>query len=177
MMNEDELSNGYYLTKGILVKDEANYVINIIPIWDRRVTYEDHELYGPSYKLNRDREPLVDVLFNVNTKQLSLGVNIDFYDYLFDFNVGETVYVKVKEAVYKSSIKEIIYTDYRLDVYKGRDLEQWLIDKIKKHYPSMQITVDGLYSIKYWIPYYLLEDGRLIKWKHELFKELIVTNE
>jgi hypothetical protein len=176
-MNEDELSNGFYLTKGILVKDEANYVINIIPIWDSRVTYEDHELYGPSYKLDKDREPLVDVLFNVNTKQLSLGINIDFYDSLFDFIVGETVYVNVKKTVYKSSIKEIIYTDYKLNIYQGKDLEQWLIDKIKKQYPDIQLTVDGLYSIKDWIPYYLLEDGRLIKWKHELFKEFIVTDE
>jgi hypothetical protein len=173
-MNEDELSGGYYLTKGILVKDKVDYVINIIPIWDSRVTYENHELYGPSYKLDRDREPLVDVLFNVNTKQLSLGINIDFYDSLFNFNVGETVYVNVKKAVYKSSIKEIIYTDYKLEIHQGKDLEQWLIDKIKKHYPDIQITVDGLYSIKYWIPYYLLEDDRLVKWEHEMFKEFIV---
>jgi hypothetical protein len=178
MIDENELSNGYYLTKGILIKDDANYVINIIPIWDSRVTYKDHDLYGPSYKLDRDRQPLVDVLFNINTKQLLLGVEINLYSPSYsDFNVGDIVYVNVNKGVYKSSIKDIIYTDYKLTVYKGKDLEDYLISRIKQECPNIQITVDSLYCIKDWIPYFLLEDNKIVKWEHELFKELINNKE
>jgi hypothetical protein len=174
-LNETNMSKEYLLTKGIFITDEKNYPIEIVPIWDKRITYEDDYDYGPSYLFNRKREELRDVLFNINTKQLSLGVEIDFYNPSYsDFKVGDVVYVNVKKAVYKSSIKDIVYTNYKLNIYKGKDLEDYLISKIKQQYPNVQITVDGLYCIKDWTPYFLLEDNRIVKWEHELFKQFVI---
>lgn len=169
-MNDCGLSNGYYLTKGIITSDKDKH---IIPIWDKRITYEDHELYGLSYNFNNRRQELRDIVLNLATKELSLGIEINIYPQQSDFKIGQSVYVKIKDSVYKSSIKDILYTEYNISIYKGKNLEEYFISYIKKQYPHIQITIDGLYYIKDWIPYYLLQDDRLIKWRSELFKEFV----
>lgn len=180
-MNDESLYNEYLLTKGI-IEPHAEHEPEIIPAWDRRITWDGGDDYwSPSCVFNHVRVELIDIVFNLKTRELSLGTTFNLYPTKFAFEVGEQVYakqdsglgIKEEEGVYKTSIKEIKYTQSYMQIFKGKLIDDYQIKKIKASYPDAVIENNNLYCIQEWKPCYILEDDRLIKYETlELFKVL-----
>ncbi len=71
----------------------------------------------------------------------------------------------LKEAV----IKDIVYEDYDLSLVKGTKVDKYY----QKYLKGVALEKDQMYAIKHWKPTYVLEDGEIIKWKHQLYKKPI----
>jgi hypothetical protein len=144
----------------------------LIPIWDDRITFNKSEDYGEWVMVKGDAFHkyfnFIDCVFNLKTKTIELGIEIDNFPLENDlqFKVGQKVYFKKKyRKLAEATIAEIIYTEYELEVVKGKKLDSRLVEK----YKDMEIEGDAMYAIKHWKPFYLLDNGTVVKWKHELY--------
>jgi len=181
-MNDESLYNEYLLTKGIIEPHPEQDKPEIIPAWDRRITWDDGDDYwGPSCVFNHIRVELIDVVFNLKTRELSLGTTFNLYSTNFLFEVGEQVYAKQDsglginkaDGVYKTSIKDIKYIPSYMQIFKGKHIDDYQIKRIRASYPDATIENNNLYCIQEWKASYLLEDDRLINYETlELFKVL-----
>jgi hypothetical protein len=173
-MNDESLYNEYLLTKGIIEHHSEQDEPEIIPAWDRRITWDEGDDYwGPSCVFKHVRVKLIDIIFNIKTRELSLGTTFNLYPTKFAFELGEQVYAKQGDGVYKTSIKDIKYTPSYMQIFKGKHIEDYQIKRIKASYPDAVIENNNLYCIQDWKASYLLEDDRLINYETlELFKVL-----
>lgn len=130
----------------------------IIPFWDPRISYDKSPDYGERVKIPEEMfSNFVDVMFDLKTKTLSTGIELDHYpdESKLTFKVDDEVYVEVEHRYLRESkIKKIVYEKFDLDIKKGRKIEQYVINRIK----DIQIVADELYAIRSWKPFYILDD-------------------
>lgn len=166
------MNSKYILVKGAINPDDPE---EIIPCWDERLDYVKRA-YGKDYVINNQVVPLVDLVLNIQTKELTKGIEIDLYPEKEEYKVGESVLVKAKRlsfssnSLYISTIKRVVYTDFEQTICKGKRLDEYVISVINKTYPDLIIDVNQVYCIKNWQTYYMLEDDTLIKYWSELFR-------
>lgn len=146
----------------------------IVPIWDKRIVYENHRDYGIQYSLIDkpfDKYYLSECIFDMKTKKLELGIGIDYYPTNLEFSVEEIVYHEMNlQSFRETKIIEIIFEDFEMEIVKGKKMDQWW----KNAFADLSIDENELYCIKKWKPIFVLEDGTKVSYTHQLkhkFKE------
>jgi len=159
----------YVLVQAVKTKDNV-----LIPIWDENVILEKSQQYGNTLSLKNTWRStinelcLVDAIYDIKTKTLNAGIELDFYpdEKKLEFKKGETVfYEKSHRILAISTIVDIIYEEYDLRIQKGKNIDKLYVN----HFNNIKIEPSSLYAIKTWKPVYILEDGFKINWEHKLF--------
>lgn len=158
----------YILVEGVKTKDNQ-----ILPIWDSRINYTKSDDYGDmlSVEDNRNIIDTIECIYDIKTKTISAGVEINIYPSLDEMKLkkGEKVlYEKTHKHLFETSIIDIEYNRFDLSIYKGKKIDKWWLDKIK----DITIEKDGLYAVKLWKPTYVLENGVKTEYEHQLFHKL-----
>lgn len=165
----------YIITQAVLDDNKQ-----LIPLWDNRVVFEETDLYGNVITLKggtsydeRKHRKVVDCILDVVTKNLLMGVEINFYPTKLKYAVDDIVYVK-KDGKYdnilvKTKIIDIVYETYDINIETGRKLESYNISKIKASNPDISIDVDTFYAIKTWNAIYVLENGQRIDYEMYIY--------
>jgi hypothetical protein len=159
--------NRYVLIQAVKTDDNE-----IIPIWDERVSFVKDKDYGNLVKIvgyHNHFYNLTECVYDLQTKSVQKGIEIDQYPNITDFKKGEIIFYEVngsykhiKEAV----IVDILFEEYDMTIVKGKKLQD-----IKDVQP------DSLYCVKEWKPFYLLDDGKKIKYDYQLYHKHINNNE
>lgn len=157
-----------YITVPAIVTDDHK----IYPLWSEDVKYSFGDDYcSDSLKLKdnyREYFNIQNVILDIKTKKLSLGIDIDIYPTKLEFNIGDKVLYELRHKVLKhSEIKNIVYEEYESQIYKGKDIED---SYYERYINSKELKVNDLYHIKVWKPYYVMIDDKIIKWEHQLYK-------
>jgi len=158
----------FVIVKGIQNKND------IIPIWDENIVFNQDENMGDSYTLKNDHffktYNLVDCVFDVVTKQISLGTTIDIYpeqDKL-EYVKGEILlYEKSHRKLKESKLVDIIYEEYETKILRTKDLVDY---PYYTKYLSKEFTLDAIFCFRIWKPTYVTEDGFKTIWSHQLYK-------
>lgn len=158
----------YVLTKGFLNSEKQ-----IVPFWAAEVKYESE--YGHHFaQLTEDRSlfqkqnEFVECVYDMKTRELSLGIDINVYPDLkrLEFKVGQEVLFDMScRALSQDKIKEIIFEECQIRVCRGKKLQ----DNLRKDLIPTNVELDGLYVIKHWEPTYVLESGKKTKYEHQLY--------
>lgn len=150
----------YIVIQVIKTKDNV-----LIPLWHEGISYDkDHYDYKVIKFENQEYHSIVDAIYDLKTKKLSPGVELDYYPEKTDYIVDQIVMQELKGRVLsRQRVVKIVYEDYDLTISKGEKLDTWYKSRFE-----MQDKV--LYAIKSWKPYYILDNGEKIKWAHELYK-------
>jgi hypothetical protein len=151
--------NRYILIQAVLTENNE-----LIPIWDKRISFHKSKDYGNYISLEgyyKNFYSLTECIYDLQTKSIQIGIEIEEYPDSTEFEKGETVFYEVdgkhkhlKEAV----IVDILFEEYDINIAKGKKL-QWI----------QGLQPDSLYCVKEWKPYYLLDDGTKIKYDYKLY--------
>ena len=143
-----------------------------IPVWDDRIIFEKTEMFGNVIRLKDNLYSeyfnLVECIYDLKTKKVELGVELNYYPIEKDleFKKGEIVLFEIKHReLSELKISDIVYEEYEIEIKRGRKLEKWWFERFK----DVEIDGNTLYSIKQWKPFYILEDGSKIEWSHQLY--------
>lgn len=144
----------------------------LIPIWDERIIFEKTEMYGNVITLKddifRNHFNLVECIFDLKTKKLEVGIELDYYpsENDLDYKKGEVVlYEKSTRRLSEAKITEVVYEEYEMMIKRGRKLDNYWISRFKE----IQFDGDTLYAMKQWKPFYVLDNGTKIEWSHQLY--------
>lgn len=155
----------------LAVKTKKN---EIIPIWDERVVFEKTRDCGDAVKIKGDYEEyfnLIEVVYNLKDKTISLGIELDFYPDKLTHNIGDEVYFECQhKTIYESKIVDIVYKTSDLIISKGKKMGSWYI----KYFNDKNIEIDpnAIYCIKQHKPTYVLENGKEVEYEYQLYKKL-----
>jgi hypothetical protein len=156
----------YIIVQAIKEKDNT-----LIPIWDDRIIFENTEMYGNTIKLKdnyHDHFQLIDVLFDLKTKKLETGIEINNYpdEKKMEFKKDQEILHEVSHRnLYKRTIKEIVYEEYDLEINKGKKFDEYWL----KQFPQIKKDYDSLYAIKSWKPFYILDNDVKVEWEHQMY--------
>lgn len=159
--------------KWILIQ-VVNYKGELIPLWDKRITWEEDDFYGDSLILKYTRVVPIKALLNIVTKEISLGEIIEIKGTKsVKYKINEDVYIevdysvnKVHSQLKKGKIKDILWKEVEHTVHKlGKDLDDYYKDSIKN------FDRNKLYAIKIYKPSYLMYSGEIINWEYKLYKK------
>lgn len=157
--------------KGIVTKDGE-----LIPIWDNRIKFIDHELYGNTITVKDDYNKyfqLSDLMYDLKTKKLSLGEDINYYERPSLYKIGTPVYYSEKIVggpLTESTIKEIKYVKFDIEPYKGRSLledNKYILEQEQNKNIVVQENIT--YNVKKWRPWFVMEDGAIIKYDSMIY--------
>lgn len=163
--------------KGIITRKNKT----LIPIWDDRLTFENHEDYGNIIHVDEDYQHhsrLSDLLYDLETKTVSLTQVINYYETSDFYKVGDSVYYSEGVSsgpLTESVIKEILYEEFDIQTITGKRLlgdSSYYLQDTK----DLTIIPDMAYSIKTWKPWYLMEDGYLVKYSFSLHRKKVKNN-
>lgn len=161
----------YILTQAVKTKSNE-----LVPVWDKRVTFEFTK-FGCNeirFEDGYGNVELVECLFDLKTKKLVTGIELNYYpkDEDIEFKKGQSVLVeKSHRKLYEAKIVDIVFEEYDLNVKMGKDFgKHSSLDIFEEK--DIKIANDSLYAIKYWKPFYILDNGTTIKWNHELYSKL-----
>lgn len=162
--------------KGIITRDKT-----LIPFWDDRIKFYDHEDYGNTIEVKGNYQKyfkLDDLLYDLETKTVSLTQTIDYYESLEYYKVGDSVYYAEgisSGPLTESVIKEIKYEEFSISTVMGKRLlsdSSYYLENTK----DLTIIPDMAYSIKTWKPWYLMEDGYLVKYSFNIYRKKVKNN-
>lgn len=160
------------VTRFITVTAVLSSKNELIPIWDERIRYSKSEMYGHEVEIEGERgsKNLVECIYDLKTKTLSAGIEIDVYPQKdkLEYKIGEEVLVEVglNRVLEKTKIVDIVYTEFDLTIRKGKKIENYQIGYNK----DLVIDPNSLYSIKNWKPFYVLENGAVIEYTYKLYR-------
>lgn len=147
----------------------------LIPIWDERIVFEKTEMYGNAITLKDDRfrnhYSLVECIFDLKTKKLEVGIELDYYpsENDLEFKKGEVVlYEKSHKTLSEAKITDIVYETYEMTIKRGRKLDNYWVSRFKEY----QFDGDTIYAMKQWKPFYVLDNGIKIEWLHQLYHKV-----
>ena len=154
----------YILVHAILVNGTE-----LIPIWDKRLEYQEDVDCGSVIRLRGTINryyAITECVYDLKTHKLSPGVYLDYYPENNEYAPGVTVYYEVEHRKLKEAkIVDVVYEEYEMEIVKGRKMDNWWILYFKD---KTKIEVDVMYAIRKWKPYYILDNGVKIKWEHQL---------
>jgi hypothetical protein len=111
---------------------------------------------------------LIECLYDLETKTIALGDELNAFpnENDLEFKKEEIVFLEISNRnLIQTKIVDIVYEEYELKIIKGNKPDKYWIKK----FPDVKFDANTLYAIKIWKPFYILEDGRKIKWEHELY--------
>lgn len=111
---------------------------------------------------------LVECIFDLKTRKLSMGIELDCYpdESTLEFKVGQDVYVdKAYRKLTECKIVGIKYEKYDLEIVRGKFMSNWMVAKFK----DLEIDGNLLYAVKQWKPIYVLSDSSSVGYSHQLF--------
>ena len=156
----------YIITQAVIAKDKT-----IIPMWDDRIVFEKSKMFGNQIFLKGEplnEYRLVECLYDLKTKKLEMGVEIN-YDpdkNKLDFKEGQAVFFEVSaRTMAEAKIKKIVYEEFDIQILRGKKIEEYW----GKRFNDVKIEADCLYAIKQWKPFYLLDNGKTIQYQHQLY--------
>ena len=159
----------YILTQGVLLRDKT-----IIPIWDSRLEFVKTEDYGNIINfvdgIKREKfHNVVECIFDLNTKTLSSGIELDIYPDLTSLNhkIGNVILFETDRKNTLTKIIDIVFEEYDLQIVKGKKIEKWYLNKLPK---DLVIDDNSLYAVKVWKPTYVLDNGGKTTWDMYLRK-------
>jgi hypothetical protein len=151
----------------------------LVPIWDDRVVFDEEERYGNTILLKDNRftsySP-IECLYDLKTKRIVPGIEVNYYpsEDGMKFNKGEIIYFETEDkSLAEAVIDEIVYELYDLEVKRGEDISFYRQGK----YGISDLDIHSIYSIKHWSPIYVLNNGKRIKWEHQLYKKHVEKHE
>ena len=139
----------------------------LIPIWDKELIYEKDE-YGETLRLDFEKHSnLTNCIFDLKTKNLSMGIELDFKPTETNFKKGDAVYVETDSfrVLREDYIKDIVFENYEINAFKGSEVYGYL----KEFFANFNFDHNTLYAIRIWKPTYILSDGTKVEWEHKLF--------
>lgn len=158
--------NRYIPIKAIKTSDNE-----LIPFWDKSISYREDEDCGRGANIKGHYHSyynFVDCVYDTETGKVEGGIYIDYYPDAnhLEFKKGQDVFFEKKHRVLgESKIKEIVYEEFELSIHKGKDISEYY----QKTYVNINFESETLYAFKQWKPFYLLDNGVLIKWTHQLY--------
>jgi hypothetical protein len=141
----------------------------IIPIWDNIIEFHKTELYGNVIKIKggNDTYNLIEVIYNLETREISAGVELDIYPNITEFAKDEIVLSEVQHSSYRiDKIIDIIFEEFEMVIQKGKKIDNNYLKDLK----DIVIEPKTIYCIKVWKPTYVLESGLKTTWSHKLKK-------
>lgn len=162
--------NNLIAVRGIITENKE-----LIPVWDERVQYDDSEIWEERFKnyttykyrlknSSQKSDSLSWMVLDIETKKLSLGIEIDICPKLEDleFKEGDNIYYiedNLTKEVDETKIVSINFKVNTTDVYLGKDLEKYIF---YRHIKNMKIEDALPYIVKFWKPVYNLANGVVI---------------
>ena len=158
----------YIVIQGVLLKDKS-----IVPIWDSRIKFEKTEMVGNRIEVEGERDyfhSVVECVFDLKTKQIFPGINVDVYPNLpnLKHKIGNIVLFEYGSKNVLTKIVDIVFENYDLSITKGKKIEEWELSRLPK---DLVVDRDSMYAIKYWKPTYILENGK--KTEYDMYLRLI----
>ena len=154
----------YISVKAIKTKNNE-----LIPVWDKRLEFENSKEYSTTLRFEwTEYGNLIDCLFDLKTKTLSMGIELNYYpkESELEFRVNEIVYHESSlRKLTEVTIVDIEYLSYELTVTKGKKIDSWWI----KAFPDVELDRESLYAIKNWKPSFVLSNGVKTEWSHQLY--------
>jgi len=160
----------YVLTKCFLNSEKQ-----IIPFWDPQIEYnEGNDENSPHVRLLKDpvlfdrHYQLTDCVYDIRSKTISLGIDINIYPEKTEFVVGQKVLsedIRKHRHLKQDEIVEIVYEEFEMRICKGVTLTH----ELRAEYIPKEIDLYRLYVIKHWEPTYVLKSGMKTKWSHKLY--------
>jgi hypothetical protein len=154
----------FQIVKAVQVIDE------IVPIWDKRLKYDEDDYFGNRIydsKTNHYCTEVIDVVYDVKNKKLSLGEELNKYpkkEHL-KFKKGDAVFYEVElNKLRESKIMGIVFEEYEVEVLRGDKLI-----RNYREYPKVDIEPKKMYMLKIWKPWYILEDGTRVMQEYQLY--------
>lgn len=135
----------------------------IIPIWDERIKYHESEIYGPSYIIGNERTyDLINLVFNIETKEISEGIIIELYPDKI-YNIGDEILIE--ESYHNLVLKKVV--DIKFEKF---EIETFLCteDNISD-YSEHDIQVGMVYCFKRWKPTYFFDDGTNESYSYKIY--------
>jgi hypothetical protein len=139
---------------------------DLIPLFDKGISFEKTEMYGNVLIYEGSQYwNIVECLYNLKTKEISMGIELDLYPTKTEYQKGEVIYYEVdgENCWDEAKIIEVVYEKYELSIKKGKNIDSWMRNQLK-----VEIEDDLMYSIKIWEPYYILDSDVKIEWEHEM---------
>lgn len=158
----------YITVQAVLTKENK-----LIPIWDKNIQFEGTELYGNVITLKDEwgYQRLVECIYDLKTKTLSMGVDLDDYpdETQLEFHKEDVVLFEIAHRqLSEAKIVDIVYEEFDVEIKRGSKMENWDISKFK----DTNFEKNTLYAIKRWKPFYVLDNGTKIEWVHQLYKKV-----
>lgn len=162
--------NKYQIVEAVITRDNE-----IIPIWDARLEFFKDGDCGNKVKV-KDADSYISesfyetkqVLFNLKTKELSLGIELDYYPENNEFKIDDKIMYDTGSSRRKlkaSTIVDIVFERYEISINKGSKIESYW----RKSFKDFVFQDNLIYTIKQWSPTYILDDGTRIKYTHQMF--------
>lgn len=154
----------YIIVQAIQIKENE-----FIPIWDNRLIFDGEIESYESIILDGTRyTSVVECIYDLETKNLTLGTELNYYSESKDFKIGDSVYYEVtSKKLAESKIWDIVYEECDLNIFRGEDKDYW----VEKYFSNINFENSMLYCIKTWKPVYILENGVKIKHYYKLFNK------
>lgn len=143
-----------------------------VPIWEAKCV--DNDDFGTEYTVNGLTYPysLVDVYYNINTKEITTGVELEIYQednkHHYTYKVGEEVLVETDthRQLTRAKISRIIWETDSDSIYLG--------EKMKEHYgfyfKDYPWDFNKLYHLQLYRPKYNVEGSDKLLWDHHIYK-------
>jgi len=144
---------------------------NLIPIWNDDIIFDDSEFddIGNRIRLNGCKYlDVVECIYDLKTKQISKGIELDYYpiDDALEFKKGQNVlYEKSYRKLSECTIVDIVYEEFVMEIKFGGNFDKRDIEKFK----DIKIDVDKFYVLKWWTPFYVLDNNIKIKHSNQLY--------
>ena len=154
----------YIIVQAIQIKENE-----FIPIWDNRLIFDGEIESYESIILDDTRyTSVVECIYDLETKNITLGTELNYYPESEDFKIGNSVYYEVtSKKLTESKISDIVYEKYDLNIFRGIDKDYW----VEKYFSNINFENNMLYCMKTWNPVYILENGVKLKNCYRLYKK------
>lgn len=153
----------------------------LIPLWDKRISIHHLEEMGNIITFDDLTRPsndrqfsyLTECIFDIKTKTLSPGIEINHYPDLskLSHKKGDTVLFEIRSSskeLVECQIDDIIFEIHDLYITRGEDIrEKAYIDPATIE----NFSKKDLYAVKHWKPTYVLSNGEKTHWNHQLFRK------
>ena len=150
------------IEKIILVKAILADNKEVIPVWDNRLVFnynrsEDVCYYTIKDNTKKDEKyyELIDCMYNLETKRLSLGSIIDIYPENTEYKIGDIVYVeKGINIISETTVVGNEFYNIHSETILGKEIPDDYLEKTDK-----TIKPNELYCIRHYQTRYNLANG------------------
>lgn len=144
----------------------------LIPLWDERISFEKTRDFGNVINVKGDSDryfQVVECVYDLKTKTVEMGIEIDIYPTETEFKKDETILVEhSSRRLGEAKVVEIVYEEFDLEIKRGKKFNKWDLARVN----NIEIDGNSIYAIKHWKPFYILDNGKKIKWSHELYHKV-----